>query len=102
MAGTTRTLKNRVTERLIRIHPTNHTLIRCVNGDSVKDSRNLPSRSLTDQAARRWGRSARLSMARWHQTFSGDARSSETQNMSCLLYTSDAADDLLCVDLGGR
>ena len=21
---------------------------------------------------------------------------------SCLLYTSDAADDLLCVDLGGR
>ena len=26
------------------------------------------------------------------------AQSSET----CLLYTSDAADDLLCVDLGGR
>ena len=24
------------------------------------------------------------------------------QPMSCLLYTSDAADDLLCVDLGGR
>ena len=23
-------------------------------------------------------------------------------NDSCLLYTSDAADDLLCVDLGGR
>src|SRR5450756_3221113 len=23
-------------------------------------------------------------------------------DMSCLLYTSDAADDLLCVDLGGR
>ena len=22
--------------------------------------------------------------------------------MDCLLYTSDAADDLLCVDLGGR
>ena len=22
--------------------------------------------------------------------------------LSCLLYTSDAADDLLCVDLGGR
>ena len=22
--------------------------------------------------------------------------------MGCLLYTSDAADDLLCVDLGGR
>src|SRR5450756_988023 len=25
-----------------------------------------------------------------------------TQNRTCLLYTSDAADDLLCVDLGGR
>src|SRR5450756_2045782 len=25
-----------------------------------------------------------------------------TQEMGCLLYTSDAADDLLCVDLGGR
>ncbi len=25
-----------------------------------------------------------------------------TQGISCLLYTSDAADDLLCVDLGGR
>src|SRR5680860_1405467 len=26
----------------------------------------------------------------------------EDCNDSCLLYTSDAADDLLCVDLGGR
>src|SRR5428012_12109 len=26
----------------------------------------------------------------------------EVQSMGCLLYTSDAADDLLCVDLGGR
>ena len=25
-----------------------------------------------------------------------------TEDRSCLLYTSDAADDLLCVDLGGR
>ena len=25
-----------------------------------------------------------------------------TLSMTCLLYTSDAADDLLCVDLGGR
>src|SRR5428012_15832 len=24
------------------------------------------------------------------------------ENYACLLYTSDAADDLLCVDLGGR
>src|SRR5680860_473695 len=29
------------------------------------------------------------------------ARLAETSN-ACLLYTSDAADDLLCVDLGGR
>ena len=27
---------------------------------------------------------------------------SNTVGESCLLYTSDAADDLLCVDLGGR
>ena len=26
----------------------------------------------------------------------------ETLILPCLLYTSDAADDLLCVDLGGR
>src|SRR5665809_173594 len=26
----------------------------------------------------------------------------ETAPWTCLLYTSDAADDLLCVDLGGR
>ena len=26
----------------------------------------------------------------------------EALSISCLLYTSDAADDLLCVDLGGR
>ena len=25
-----------------------------------------------------------------------------TRVITCLLYTSDAADDLLCVDLGGR
>eukprot|EP00657_Telonema_sp_P-1_P008844 TRINITY_DN30_c0_g1_i2.p1 TRINITY_DN30_c0_g1~~TRINITY_DN30_c0_g1_i2.p1 ORF type:complete len:120 (+),score=39.45 TRINITY_DN30_c0_g1_i2:120-479(+) len=28
--------------------------------------------------------------------------SNDIQSMTCLLYTSDAADDLLCVDLGGR
>src|SRR5450756_1928769 len=26
----------------------------------------------------------------------------QARRMNCLLYTSDAADDLLCVDLGGR
>ena len=33
----------------------------------------------------------------------GEARPrSTTVSPTCLLYTSDAADDLLCVDLGGR
>ena len=30
------------------------------------------------------------------------AHEEEVRSKSCLLYTSDAADDLLCVDLGGR
>src|SRR5450756_3183915 len=30
------------------------------------------------------------------------ARTNTTSVYTCLLYTSDAADDLLCVDLGGR
>jgi hypothetical protein len=47
MAGTTMTAKNRVTERLIRIRPTNHRVIRGVKDDSVKDSRNLGAPSLT-------------------------------------------------------
>ena len=32
----------------------------------------------------------------------GDDVIAYTNATSCLLYTSDAADDLLCVDLGGR
>ena len=34
--------------------------------------------------------------------FEERARRSIEQFCYCLLYTSDAADDLLCVDLGGR
>src|SRR5665213_2388131 len=36
--------------------------------------------------------------------FEADGRCSHSgaEGPSCLLYTSDAADDLLCVDLGGR
>src|SRR5680860_1924483 len=30
------------------------------------------------------------------------SRASSVRSPICLLYTSDAADDLLCVDLGGR
>src|SRR5450756_1153834 len=32
----------------------------------------------------------------------GDGRHGGVSHGACLLYTSDAADDLLCVDLGGR
>ena len=42
-AGMTIRVKKRVTERLIRIPPTNHTLIRGVKRESVRDSRNLRS-----------------------------------------------------------
>jgi len=41
MAGKTKRLKKRVTERLIRISLTNHTLIRGVKRNSIKDSGNL-------------------------------------------------------------
>ena len=32
----------------------------------------------------------------------GSGMSHIVWSLTCLLYTSDAADDLLCVDLGGR
>jgi len=32
----------------------------------------------------------------------GTTCAAEERNISCLLYTSDAADDMQCVDLGGR
>src|SRR5450756_3185355 len=40
-----------------------------------------------------------LAATRARRASSGDW---ECRYSSCLLYTSDAADDLLCVDLGGR
>src|ERR1700753_2414097 len=85
MAGTTRRPKKRETERLIRIHLTNHTLIHRVKRKWVKDSRNLHVPPLTvggGHAAFAWGRSARFSMARWHHNLSEASASSETQNMS--------------------
>ena len=42
----------------------------------------------------------------WHEAISRKAIDHALQHVTrvkiCLLYTSDAADDLLCVDLGGR
>ena len=37
-----------------------------------------------------------------NEIFKTSNSDSEEQIIACLLYTSDAADDLLCVDLGGR
>src|SRR5450756_1830675 len=51
------------------------------------------SRSLLETSARTCVRGARA--------LAGGARGPR-RNYGCLLYTSDAADDLLCVDLGGR
>jgi hypothetical protein len=54
-----------VTERLIRIHPTNHTLIRGVKGDSLKDSGNLAvGLSLLTLRPSQLCRGARLAPAR--------------------------------------
>src|SRR5450756_1973217 len=39
---------------------------------------------------------------RAHLTMHSQASELTDQDIVCLLYTSDAADDLLCVDLGGR
>src|SRR5262245_56997650 len=82
MAGTTRTVKNRVTERLIRMTPTNHILIRGVKRDSVNDSRNLGGHPLTIQAALALGRSATFKAERGSHSLMLRLRSSETQNMS--------------------
>src|SRR5450756_3252868 len=52
------------------------------------------------------GRRARLAhylgRRNFYPSHSYDTRMYATQSYHCLLYTSDAADDLLCVDLGGR
>src|SRR5450755_1192940 len=46
-AGRIKAPKKRLTERLIRIHSTNHTLIRPVKSKEVKDARNLGRGPLT-------------------------------------------------------
>src|SRR5665809_170284 len=55
----------------------------------IRDRRASPRRPRTP---RWWARSAE----------SAPPRPCSRRLGSCLLYTSDAADDLLCVDLGGR
>ena len=44
-----------------------------------------------------------LGMTRWFLKGEAQGRFNDDREAAiCLLYTSDAADDLLCVDLGGR
>ena len=80
----------------------------------MNELRNTPVTSLVSSTS-----SARITIARqirnksftytvdWIvEEFSADSRAIQVivqwPDWSCLLYTSDAADDLLCVDLGGR
>src|SRR5680860_586167 len=62
----------------------------------------VPSGVLEESTVAVW----RLSRHSWRsfpvRTRSGMTEGRSTQLCPCLLYTSDAADDLLCVDLGGR
>src|SRR5680860_747672 len=53
---------------------------------------------LLDVEACEQGRRDRLEIEVWPHITCATA----AQQFCCLLYTSDAADDLLCVDLGGR
>ena len=57
---------------------------------------------IRDSALRRPGRvTAEVAASRAHGRRPPEAGLTPAA-CSCLLYTSDAADDLLCVDLGGR
>src|SRR5665811_1829873 len=47
-------------------------------------------------------RAAELGVTRFHISISHDAGIASAVVVACLLYTSDAADDLTRVDLGGR
>src|SRR5680860_1923145 len=51
---------------------------------------------------RSWMRWLLERVSRYGTWFSRGPRSKRKRVGICLLYTSDAADDLLCVDLGGR
>src|SRR5665213_4625160 len=75
------------------------------NGNRLKTCSRL---SLRSDLLRRWPPTSRLS--RTDSDGKRPLRSGmrtmpslhRSQDEDCLLYTSDAADDLLCVDLGGR
>src|SRR5450756_452798 len=56
--------------------------------------------SVAGAARLNWQRIGRI--LRVAQVHASGVREEPTITRDCLLYTSDAADDLLCVDLGGR
>src|SRR5680860_814795 len=69
---------------------------------AIKNS-TKPSPHLVHQVVREF--SDRIVFRRpsaWRRNEVARATSVGTTSRRCLLYTSDAADDLLCVDLGGR
>ena len=73
--------------------------------DGIRDAQE--SRGLGDVYKRQHTSSARSAKARISAANTRELRlnrqpMSTAQARICLLYTSDAADDLLCVDLGGR
>ena len=73
--------------------------------DGIRDAQE--SRGLGDVYKRQVGVSDTLAEQRMEMAFTRALRNMPNPVMSwteytCLLYTSDAADDLLCVDLGGR
>src|SRR5450756_3251959 len=80
-----------------------------VGGDSIRSSETGHNvRAESDETGR--PESVRAARTRTGQCTSGrstlvrntDSLRLSCRSSSCLLYTSDAADDLLCVDLGGR
>ena len=96
-------IRQRILTRLVQIHdPHLITLTQdpqCV----VVDIRQVQPDQLrnTQPAVKKQCQNAQIPLPVWsiHRLQQGNAL---IQGQICLLYTSDAADDLLCVDLGGR
>src|SRR5680860_1777831 len=68
---------------------------RVVNTQLIELYWQVGSEILEQQGQAGWGSGVIRCLA-------GDLRAEFPHMKGCLLYTSDAADDLLCVDLGGR
>src|SRR5450756_899467 len=70
-------------------------------GESSAGARNAPATSTTPASPGTWTAPPAGSSTQ-HQPRRPVVRAEADSAGGCLLYTSDAADDLLCVDLGGR